>query len=266
MPQNLPLALVTNDDGISSPFLHALIEALQPAFRVAIAAPAREQSWVGRAMSRRSDVHVEATKLLEAQAWAITGTPTDCVNIALGHLLAEKPSIVISGINIGYNTSMPLLMSSGTLAGALEGAHWGLPALALSQSLTSEMFESLQHDRSSVPALFQPTIAASAAHAAKAASKVITEGQTGLIVHNLNYPSTMSPGTPLEETSPSRVFLGSLFAPTKDGRYLFRFQSGQPQPARQLTDREALTNGAISWSRLNFSNLGESIEVVDSNA
>ena len=99
-----PHALVTNDDGIESAFLHRLVEALLPDFQVSVAAPAFEQSWIGRAISRRREVEVIQSPSIfpsGVDAWAISGTPTDCVNIALGNLLPKLPDIVISGINIG---------------------------------------------------------------------------------------------------------------------------------------------------------------------
>lgn len=264
MPSSLPLALVTNDDGIDSPFLHVLMRALSKYYRVVVAAPLGEQSWIGRAMSRRRDVSVHKAVLDGFEAWSIDGTPTDCVNIALGHLVKETPAIVISGINIGFNTSMPLLLSSGTLAGAIEGAHWGLPSLAASQALPSAVFDQLQADRTQMPGQLRPILEASAHHVADAAGIVIDEGQPGLIVHNLNYPASMTRATPVEKTLPGHVSLGSLYA-TEDGeRYHFTFQGGTVHPADQQTDRAVLMNGSASWTRLNFSNLGESIEIENS--
>ena len=72
------------------------------------------------------------------------GTPSDCVNIAVGHLLAEPPEGVISGINVGLNASLGFIIASGTVAGAWEGALHGLPSIALSQDVTFEMYENLK--------------------------------------------------------------------------------------------------------------------------
>ena len=116
-----PHALVTNDDGIDSIFLHRLVDALLPDFRVSVAAPAFEQSWIGRAVSRHREVEVLQSPALFPEgvdAWAISGTPTDCVNIALGNLVQGPVDIVLSGINIGFNTTETLILSSGTVAGA----------------------------------------------------------------------------------------------------------------------------------------------------
>ena len=131
-----PHALVTNDDGIESAFLHRLVEALLPHFRVSVAAPVLEQSWTGRSMTRHGEleaIHSSSHFPDSVEAWAISGTPTDCVNIALGNLLPKKPDIVLSGINIGFNTTESLVLSSGTVAGAIEGVLWDLPAMAFSK-------------------------------------------------------------------------------------------------------------------------------------
>ena len=138
-----PHALVTNDDGIESVFLHRLVDALLPDFDVSVAAPAFEQSWIGRAVSRHGEVEViRSPSIFPAgvDAWAISGTPTDCVNIALGNLISKQPDIVLSGINIGYNTTETLILSSGTIAGAIEGALWGLPAIAFSKCVPNHLF------------------------------------------------------------------------------------------------------------------------------
>ena len=87
-----PHALVTNDDGIESAFLHRLVEALLPDFQVSVAAPAFEQS--DRPVQSAVDARLKSFKvraffLLSGAAWAISGTLTDCVNIALGNLLPE---------------------------------------------------------------------------------------------------------------------------------------------------------------------------------
>ena len=92
-----PHALVTNDDGIESAFLHRLVDALKDDFQVSVAAPAFEQSWIGRAISRRKEIEAIHSPSIfpdKIDAWAINGTPTDCVNIALGNLIQTPVDIV----------------------------------------------------------------------------------------------------------------------------------------------------------------------------
>ena len=112
----LPRALITNDDGIDCGFLHALADAMTRHFEVVVVAPRDEQSWAGRSFSRRGKLAVEERSDLPWKAWAVAGTPSDCVNVALGHLLETPVDIVVSGINVGFNVTLPLLLTSGTVA------------------------------------------------------------------------------------------------------------------------------------------------------
>ena len=142
-----PLLLVSNDDGIQSFFLKALVNALLKDFDVLVAAPADEQSWVGRGMSRSGEI--TASKCLDwpCEAWSITGKPADCVNIALNHLCKRKPAAVVSGMNLGFNTTLVLTLSSGTVAAATEGALAGLPAFAFSLAIAHDEFMQVSRAR-----------------------------------------------------------------------------------------------------------------------
>lgn len=252
-----PLALVTNDDGVDSAFLHLLISALAEAgFAVVIAAPAQEQSWIGRALSRRRDVPAEAVTIGPAQGWKLDGTPTDCVNIALGHLLPTRPSVIVSGINIGYNTSMPLLLSSGTLAGAIEGAHWGIPAIASSQFLPPDEFRAAARGHGQLPPEPMATVRAAAVHTARLAMEIAGQPNPDLHVHNLNFPYPTAPDTPIFSTRPARIEPRCLFAGgSPETAYTFAYQSPPEPPSDFLTDRAAIRQGWISHSILNFSAL-----------
>ena len=104
---------------------------------------------------------------LGEQAWSIDGTPSDCVNIALGHLLPKKPDVVLSGLNIGFNATMPLCLSSGTLAGATEGTAWGLPAVACSLDLEQSLFEQVHRNSAVCPPALRPHLETACRHAAR---------------------------------------------------------------------------------------------------
>ena len=163
-----PHALVTNDDGIESAFLHRLVDALVDKFQVSVAAPAFEQSWIGRAISRHEEIEVIHSPSIfpdNVDAWAVNGTPTDCVNIALGNLIKTPVDIVLSGINIGYNISETLILSSGTIAGATEGAFWGLPAVAFSKCVPKHLFEDIRKSNGQTDGDFTYSLIAAARHA-----------------------------------------------------------------------------------------------------
>lgn len=250
--------LITNDDGIESKFLHALANALSQHFTITIAAPKSEQSWIGRAVSRRRTVSVEKHPELPWEAWTIDGTPTDCVNIALSNLLPERPDAVVSGINIGYNTTTQLIYSSGTVAGALEGAFWGLPAFAVSQEVPDHMFAEVSENKGQLPRPWEALLADNACHAAEfvAATLKLPPKSTDAVVHNLNYPS--KPTLPLElaKTVPAPLRELAFFKKDGNGGCVFHFQHGESLPSPHQTDRQALSAGRASHSILNFSALG----------
>jgi 5'-nucleotidase len=255
-----PHALVTNDDGIESAFLHRLVSALLVDFDVSVAAPAFEQSWIGRAVSRHAEIEViHSPSIFPAgvDAWAVSGTPTDCVNIALGNLVNKQPDIVLSGINIGYNTTETLILSSGTVAGAIEGALWGLPAIAFSKCVPNHLFEGIRDSKGQTEGDFTASLAAAADHARQIALETLqTPPQAGTVV-NINFPAETHAGSQTEETIPAKIHLGSLYAETSPGKYAFRYSDGAILEPHPQSDRAALDRGSISRSVLDFARIGQ---------
>jgi len=124
--------LVTNDDGIFSPGLAALYQELCSLGDVMVVAPESEQSAVGHAISLSHPLRVRKIALDGGvSGWAVSGTPADCVKIALAELLPRPPDLVVSGINLGPNVGINVLYS-GTVSAATEAAILGVRALALS--------------------------------------------------------------------------------------------------------------------------------------
>jgi 5'-nucleotidase len=120
--------LVTNDDGYRSDGIHALARALQDLGETTIVAPIQEASAIGHALTLRHPLRLEA---IGDRTFAVDGTPTDCVNVAVAHVFKGLPDLVVSGINKGWNLGDDVTYS-GTVAGALEGALLGIPSLAVS--------------------------------------------------------------------------------------------------------------------------------------
>jgi len=123
-----PLVLVTNDDGINAPGLAALAEALAPLGDVYVVAPEREQSTVGHALTLHRPLRVDR---LAERRFAVNGTPSDCVNLAVLGLLPAEPALVVSGINHGSNLGDDVTYS-GTVSAAMEGTLLGIPSVAVS--------------------------------------------------------------------------------------------------------------------------------------
>lgn len=247
-----PVALLTNDDGINAAFLHALVAACAAeGFDVLVAAPSGERSWIGRAFSRHREVTVADYPNLGRKAWSIDGTPSDCVNIALGHLLPAKPDVVISGLNIGFNATMPLCLSSGTLAGATEGTAWGLPAVACSLDLEQSIFEQVHRTSSVCPPALRPHLESACRHAARFARELVGQPSRGLHVHSLNYPATVTDSTGMERTTPALVRHGSLFKRSALG-YSFAWNDGENLTTDRRSDLAVLERGLISHTVFDF--------------
>ncbi|MHC5077911.1 MAG: 5'/3'-nucleotidase SurE [Planctomycetota bacterium] len=127
--------LLTNDDGIDAPGLLALASALRPVFETAVVAPDRERSAISHAVTFRKGLHpipMDGKTL----TYALNGTPADCVKLAVLALLPWRPDFVLSGINRGINVGQDVFYS-GTVAGALEGAFLGIPAMSVSLDAVS---------------------------------------------------------------------------------------------------------------------------------
>lgn len=136
--------LVSNDDGILSNGIHALIEALSPCHEVYVVAPDRERSAAGHSLTLHTPLRVEEVdaKYGAKRCWMTTGTPGDCVKLAINAILSEeeKPDLVISGINHGPNLGADILYS-GTVSCALEGAMMGYPSIATSLASMRHEYE-----------------------------------------------------------------------------------------------------------------------------
>ncbi len=124
--------LLTNDDGIHAPGLYALYREFSKDSEVHIVAPETEMSAVGHAITLTSPLRVRRAKREgRFYGFAVTGTPADCVKIAVKELLNSPPDVVVSGINPGRNVGMDILYS-GTVSAATEAAFLGFKAAAIS--------------------------------------------------------------------------------------------------------------------------------------
>jgi 5'-nucleotidase len=142
-PEGRPIRiLITNDDGITAPGLLALKRELEQLGRVMAVAPDRPRSASGHAITLHKPLRVARVTLPDGQEGVATnGTPSDCVLLAVGDLLDERPALVVSGINQGPNLGEDLTYS-GTVSAAMEGAIMGIPSFAISvASYEAEHFD-----------------------------------------------------------------------------------------------------------------------------
>jgi 5'-nucleotidase len=141
MPDPLHI-LVTNDDGIKGPGLWHLAEALSGVGRVLVVAPMKEQSGAGPAVTYRRSPKVQAAQspLPGVRAFAVDGTPADCVVVGLRQLKEGRIGLIASGVNPGPNLGNDVFLS-GTVGAALQGGFRGISSLAISLDLSQEALE-----------------------------------------------------------------------------------------------------------------------------
>ncbi|MEK6153395.1 5'/3'-nucleotidase SurE [Flavobacteriaceae bacterium 3-367] len=128
-----PLILVTNDDGISAPGLRALVRLMNEIGDVVVVAPDSPQSGMGHAITLDNMLYSKKVRTDQpnTEEYSCSGTPADCVKLALQELLDRKPDICISGINHGSNSSINVIYS-GTMSAAIEAGIEGIPAIGFS--------------------------------------------------------------------------------------------------------------------------------------
>ena len=128
-----PIILITNDDGITAPGIRNLVEAVKDLGDIFVVAPDKPQSGMGHAIT--IGVPLRLTKMENlfenVQSWQTTGTPVDCVKLAVDKILHRKPDICLSGINHGANHSINVIYS-GTMSAAMEAAIEGIPSIGFS--------------------------------------------------------------------------------------------------------------------------------------
>ena len=129
--------LVTNDDGVHSEGIKALADAMRSLGEVTVVAPLVEASAIGHALTLRRPLRIET---IADNVFAVDGTPTDCVNIAITSILRGMPDLVVSGINKGWNLGDDVTYS-GTVSGAFEAALLGPPGIAVSLQRTADPFD-----------------------------------------------------------------------------------------------------------------------------
>ena len=199
--------LVTNDDGVEAPGIAALADALKPLGEVTIVAPATEMSATSHALTLTRPLRV--TPRGEG-VFAVDGTPTDCVYLAIYHILGRDVDLVVSGINWGVNLGDDITYS-GTVAAALEGTLLGCPSFAVSLERSKPM----HYDRA-------------AAFAATLARRVLDDGLPPQVYLNVNVPAREIVGVQLARQGKRIYHDGVAAEPGEEGETLYRI-GGYPE-------------------------------------
>src|SRR3954470_2117701 len=139
MTENKKLILLTNDDGITAPGLVAMYRKLTETNEVQVVAPETVQSATGHGITLSGPLLTSKVDVENAfTGTAVAGSPADCVKLAISQILPRRPDLVISGINSGTNVGINVIYS-GTVAAAIEAAFLGVPAVAVSLYLKSDV-------------------------------------------------------------------------------------------------------------------------------
>jgi len=173
-----PLILVTNDDGITAPGIRKLIKIMNKIGDVVVVAPDSPQSGMGHAITIDSTLHCDKIKIDDGpqMEYQCSGTPADCVKLAIKEVLKRKPDLCVSGINHGSNSSINVIYS-GTMSAAIEAGIEGVPAIGF--SLLDYSLEA-NFDNLEVEIL-------------KIAKNVLDKGLPNGVVLNVNFPKSEKP-------------------------------------------------------------------------
>lgn len=130
--KKVPIILIINDDGLFAPGIKHLIEAVKDLGRIVVVAPDKPQSGMGHAITIGVPLRLQKVHLIDGvESWSCSGTPVDCVKIAVDKVLHQKPDICLSGINHGANHSINVIYS-GTMSAAIEASIENIPAIGFS--------------------------------------------------------------------------------------------------------------------------------------
>jgi 5'-nucleotidase len=128
----LPTILITNDDGITAPGIRNLVEAVKGLGKIVVVAPDKPQSAMGHAITIGQPLRMNKIELFDGvESWQTSGTPVDCIKLAVNKILPRKPDLIVSGINHGSNASINVIYS-GTMSAAMEGALEEIPSIGFS--------------------------------------------------------------------------------------------------------------------------------------
>jgi 5'/3'-nucleotidase len=230
----LPRILITNDDGIFSEGIKLLAESLRALAEVWVVAPDREQSASGHALTLSRPLRMQK---VEEKRYAVDGTPTDCVNLAVLSLLKDDPpDLVVSGINFGLNLGDDVTYS-GTVSATFEGTLLGIPSVAFSQEV-AEGFS------------FAP-----AAAFARELCSILLAGKLDLprdLLLNVNVPAGALRGLRFSRLG-RRVYKQSVIEKLDPRGRKYYWIAGAPQWERASgTDYEAVVSGCISVTPLHL--------------
>jgi 5'-nucleotidase len=229
--------LLTNDDGFFSTGISALKKNLEQRFQVYIVAPDVERSAISMALTLNQPLRIQE---IDKNVFAVNGTTSDCINIAMQKILPKNPDFVVSGMNLGENVSEDVLFS-GTVGGAFCGYLYGIPALATSMipSRDNDGRDSYDFDRN-------------AGICCDILDKLLNHSH-GPVVYNLNIPDINNGQVRITRLGYKRYKPDVIERLDPRGKKYYWIGTGQPEYNGECgTDVWAIKNGFISLSVVQY--------------
>ncbi|MGE0624327.1 MAG: 5'/3'-nucleotidase SurE [Pseudomonadales bacterium] len=248
--------LLTNDDSHDSPLFLLAIRILRAHGDLTVVVPAQEQSWKGKSMTRFGELYVDRIDLHGTPAWSVSGTPADCVNLALYNLMDTPPDVVVSGINIGINTGLGFFMASGTLGACFEANIARIPAFALSQALTREDFLHWYAERAFSDAALERMSAATAELLPRIWSGYV-ETTREPVTWSFNFPDPCR-DFDIVRTRLGRTYYRQCFSQRGD-QYFHDLQPFEVDKAAD-TDQVVVGRGQVSATRIDLAVIGQQLD------
>jgi len=243
--------LVTNDDGVESRLWSELCAALEKAGHTVYGiAPAADRSWIGCAQTLGREL---TPKEIDPRRWSLDGTPCDCVAISPA-FLGVKMDAVVSGINIGVNTRLPLILTSGTVGAASTGAMLGLRGIAFSYAMPREYSAEAKKSGGIVPQTAEST-QAMFAHCVQRVEALLKEPQVFGRVINVNFPAIVTPQTAWEDTAMALAPIDQYFKKAESGAYIHDVKLGKPL-GEGRNEFHVIGEGKISQTLIDWSKIG----------
>lgn len=257
-----PFILITNDDSVDSPLLAILINTLKHKNNLLVVAPAEEQSWKGKSMTRRGYLEKKEVFIGDTSCWAVDGTPADCTNIGIHNIARQKPDFVISGINIGKNIGVGFSLASGTIGACIEANIAGVPAIALSQEFFPEDFKYWDNNRTFSSNTQNTLLQRLTFSVNKVWDYLRDKDSDEPITWNVNFPKKYSSNVPedvvVKNTILSETYYDNCFKPHESG---FQFALAKTRTEENKnSDVFALEQGSVSISKIDIRILGQQLD------
>jgi len=238
-----PIILVTNDDGIYSPGLKLLYEAVSSLGRTVVVVPETPKSSSGMGLTLHKPLRAYTIKYRGMLVYLINGTPSDIIHFAYRKIV-PKIDLVVSGVNIGDNTSIQVILSSGTVAAAIQAWLLGIPSIAFSAAVESG--EAFEKDKTLAEAIKRTCRAL--------VKRVLKEGLTEADFLNVNFPSKITEKTRVVIAKPARLrFIENIEERTDPRGKKYYWIYGVPTLPKENTDTyELLVNKNIVLTPIKF--------------